>query len=120
MKTAIKIDRSVRFTHHGVHDQPVFAVMDTYKPGGGKAIELFTDDEEMEPWTMATSNLAGISLADDEVLIKTYSENEGLLEDMEEAGIVRRTGRYIPSGFVNIPVCKLLRKIPGFPKEDDK
>lgn len=46
-------------------------------------------------------------LLSDEVAIKNYSENEGILESLLKAGIVAPPHRYISSGFVQIPICKL-------------
>ena len=42
------------------------------------------------------------------VWIKDYSENEGMLEMLEKAGVVQRTGRVTVSGYVTIPEAKLL------------
>lgn len=33
--------------------------------------------------------------------VKTWSENEGLLEELERLGLVERTGRFQPAGFAN-------------------
>jgi hypothetical protein len=41
-------------------------------------------------------------------LIKDYSENEGMLEALEEAGIVKFAYKDVQVGFVTIPICKLL------------
>ena len=60
------------------------------------------------PYAMATVNVPHAHLEEGEVLIKNYSENEGILEMLEKEGVVERTGRTVPSGFVDIPVCKLL------------
>jgi hypothetical protein len=46
-------------------------------------------------------------LRPDEVAIKNYSENEGILESLLEAGIVSPPHRFISSGFVQIPICKM-------------
>ena len=66
------------------------------------------DIETGEPYGTATVNIPEIPLEPTEVLIKDYSENKGMLDALERAGIVRRTGCYIRSGFVEIPVCELL------------
>ncbi len=42
------------------------------------------------------------------VAIKDYSENSGVLDFLIEAGIVEQPSYQIQSGFVLIPVCKLL------------
>lgn len=43
----------------------------------------------------------------DTVFIKDYSENEGILAALIEAGIVEQPHRRITQGFVTVPVCKL-------------
>ena len=60
------------------------------------------------PIAMATVNLPEIELKDDEVIIKDYSENEGMLEVLEKAGIVKFIGQHAKSGWVTVPICKLL------------
>jgi hypothetical protein len=42
------------------------------------------------------------------VAIKDYSENEGMLNALINAGVVAPPDIYIPSGHVKIPICKLL------------
>ena len=46
-------------------------------------------------------------LQSDEVAIKNYSENEGILETLLESGIIATPHRFISSGFVQIPICKM-------------
>jgi hypothetical protein len=72
---------------------------------GRTAIVLY--DASGEEWTTATVNLPGAELAPDEVLVKDYSENVGMLQALVEAGIVEPTGRTVRSGFVEIPVARL-------------
>ena len=40
--------------------------------------------------------------------IKTWSENEGVLEQLEAAGIVRDTGRIVPTGFCTASIADIL------------
>ena len=61
-----------------------------------------------EPIAVATKIVPGAELRDDEVLIKSYSENEGMLSALSMAGIVEPTGKRVASGFVELDVCKLL------------
>ena len=46
-------------------------------------------------------------LQSDEVAIKNYSENEGILKSLLKARIVAPPHRFVSSGFVQIPICKL-------------
>jgi len=71
---------------------------------GGTYIELI-DTEEGEPYMTATVWVEG--LKDNEVAIKNYSENEGILQVLIDAGIISEPKRIIQSGFVAIHVCGL-------------
>jgi len=78
---------------------------------GRTAIMLVCDNGE--PMAKATVNLDtedGISpaMGDDEVAIKDYNENAGMLEALEGAGVISAPLRHVPSGFVRIPICRLL------------
>jgi hypothetical protein len=42
--------------------------------------------------------------------LKTWSENEGILETLTEAGFVSDTGERVPTGFCEYVVCDLLVK----------
>jgi hypothetical protein len=57
---------------------------------------------------IASSNLPHIPLGPKEAFIKDYSENEGILSALVKAGIVERTGRKADSGFVSLPVVRIL------------
>ena len=60
-----------------------------------------------EPFGMITVNVQQ-ELKSGRVAIKDWSENEGLLDVLVEEGIVSEPLAYIPSGFVEIPVCRIL------------
>lgn len=61
-----------------------------------------------EPIATATVNITEVDLKDDEVLIKDYSENRGMLQTLIDADVVSPTGQTVKSGFVEVHVCKLL------------
>lgn len=73
-------------------------------------IQLWTADGE--PMATATANISNADmperLANDEVLIKDYAENAGILASLIDAGIVENTGRWIAGSYVDIPIAKLL------------
>jgi len=78
---------------------------------GRIALEYLIIDENMQmlvPACTATINLPHIDLADDEVIIKDYSENEGLYEAMLAFGHISPMIREEGSGFITAPVVKLL------------
>ena len=56
----------------------------------------------------ATTNLPDVPMDDDEVAIKDYAENEGMLKTLIDAGVISQPTAYFPQGFVDFPICKLL------------
>ena len=64
-------------------------------------------DDGWEPWTTATVNIGG--LHGDEVAIKNYSENEGLLDVLLGLGVIEPPHRRVASGFVTIDICNMVR-----------
>jgi hypothetical protein len=82
-----------------------------YEYGNRVALFLIADEDDEfpgEPVATCTVNIPEEPLADGEVIIKDYSENEGMTDFLESEGIVQRTGRVVESGYVTVPVCKLL------------
>jgi len=59
---------------------------------------------------VATINVPSEKIADDEVIIKNYSENEGILDVLIDAKIISKPIRQVSTGHVSAPVCKLLIK----------
>lgn len=78
-----------------------------YRDNDRTAIKLI-DAETGEPIATATINLPECQLGDDEVIIKDYSENEGMLDALVKANIVEATGMMVQSGHVTCPVVKLI------------
>jgi hypothetical protein len=74
---------------------------------GRTAIEL-TDAETGEPVLTATVNIPGVDLTNREVIIKNYSENEGVLGFLMDNNIVGPVKREVTTGFVSCPIVDLL------------
>jgi hypothetical protein len=74
------------------------------------ALELM--DGSGEPFTTATLNLPLVQLAQDEIILRNHSENEGMLASLVDAGIVQDTGRRVSTGFICCPVVRILRRDP--------
>jgi hypothetical protein len=87
-------------------------VWSTYRSNNRSALEL-VDPRTGEPFTTATVNLPGVQLADDEIILKDYSENEGMLRSLVDAGVVQDMGRRERTGFVTCPVVRVLRRDPA-------
>jgi hypothetical protein len=76
--------------------------------GNGRQGIVLVDARDGQDVAVATVNVPGALLGEKQVLIKDYSENEGMLQALERAGIVKATGQTVRSGFATIPVCDLL------------
>jgi hypothetical protein len=84
------------------------AYMMKRKYGNGRTALEFLDPEDGCPIVVASVNLPDIHMEADEVAVKNYSENQGILIQMINQGIISAPIRFEPSGFVDIPICKLL------------
>jgi hypothetical protein len=84
------------------------------RAGGSRALLLSYGDPEADPENelvaVATVNVAGVSelLPDDQVVVKDYSENEGMLEALVLAGVVEDTGERASFGYVSAPIAQIL------------
>jgi hypothetical protein len=74
---------------------------------GRPAIALF-DDDDGAPVARATVNVPGVRLARDEVIVKDYAENTGMLEALVTAGIVTMTDRTVSLGHAVGQICRLV------------
>jgi hypothetical protein len=75
--------------------------------GNGRPALQLVDASDGEPIATATVNLPDLPAGPNQVFIKDYSENEGMLKALTEAGVVKPTGETVRSGFVEVPVCEL-------------
>lgn len=75
---------------------------------GGTAL-LLNDAETQQPTARATVHVAGYRCRQDELLIKTWSENETMLAFLVENDLVVDTGRRIPCGHAE---AALVRQTP--------
>ena len=75
---------------------------------GRIAIQLMCEEG---PMAIATVNIPEVSLKDNEVIIKDYSENQGVLAALIKARVIKKTRREVPIGNWSLGfVCKLLVK----------
>lgn len=88
-------------------------------PNKRTALRLL-DATDGSPVIMATVNIPAESIENDEVIIKNYSENEGVLDALVEEGIVSKPICELRSGYVPLYVCKLLRTEDPLTEEDLK
>jgi hypothetical protein len=69
-------------------------------------IRIDMNDNE-GPIAVITANTKEI-LPEDAVLVKDYFENEGILQDLIDQGVVEKPSILIPSAHVHLNLCKLL------------
>jgi hypothetical protein len=93
--------KTVRFLGHDC------VVEKTRYPNGRPALVL-NDARDGEMFAVATVNLPDLPAGPNQVFIKDYSENEGMLAALEAAGIVRPLNVRARSEFVSVPICELL------------
>ena len=77
------------------------------KYSNGRTRINLVDDSDNEPYATATTNLPDVLLLDNEVFIKDYSENEGVLQFLSTNNIVVPTDKWATSGHVDVQVCTL-------------
>ncbi len=75
---------------------------------GRNAIEL-VDVYDGSRVAIATVNLPDVDLEANEVIIRNYSEAEGMLDILVKAGVIEPTGKVVTSGFATLEICKLIR-----------
>ena len=73
---------------------------------GNKAISL-VDTRDGSAVATATVNVDGVELSPNEVMIKDYSENKGMLRALRDSKVVEIIVDVIQSGYVDIPVVTL-------------
>lgn len=82
----------------------------TSYPAGGATALYLTDRLDGGHVATATVNVpeANPTLGKGAVLIKDYSENEGMMDALEAAAIAADTGRRVPTGFTEAKVARML------------
>ena len=68
---------------------------------------ILVDIVDGGPVATATVNIEGVELPANEVMIKDYSENKGMLRALQDSNVVGRIVDVIQSGYVDIPVVTL-------------
>jgi hypothetical protein len=82
----------------------------TYSNNNALRLVVVSEDpmHDNEPMCTASVNIHGVQLEADEVIIKNYSENEGVQEALLDAGIIVLTGKRVATGFVECDICKII------------
>lgn len=86
--------------------------VEKYADLSGPAVQLYAPDEELDGWidqlATVSVNLHPLAPAPGCIWVKDYSENEGMLDQMEAAGLLARTGRTTTSGYVTVPEARMI------------
>jgi len=73
---------------------------------GRVALQLWS--AEGMPYARPSVNLPEVKMANDEVAIKDFDENQGLLDALVKAGVLEPTERFARSGYCQYPICRLV------------
>ena len=77
---------------------------------GGRTALALMHAEDGDPVACCTVNIPEASLGENEILVKNWTENEGMDDWLAENGIAKHTGRDVATGYVSAPVMELLIK----------
>lgn len=82
----------------------------TSYPAGGATALYLVEKASGEPIATATVNVpeANHLLGIGAILVKDYSENSGMMDALEAAGIAADTGKTIPIGFTEAKIARML------------
>lgn len=92
-------------------DETVTLHKESYHNG---ATALTSTSLDGEPFATLSVNITtdcsmpSNTLPKDHCYFKNWSENEGILECLEEAGLLKRTGVSAKTGYVSAPLVKIL------------
>ena len=95
----------MKFKHFGTEYDGSLQ-FDRYADNNNLAVRLVADNQ---PYATLTVIIQCTVLFDDEFVSKTYSENEGLCEQLIEAGCFEKTGKVAMVGFAGEqPILRVL------------
>ena len=84
----------------------VYIKLGKYADNGRTVIELL-DANDHFPYAVASVNFPNVLLLDKEVIIKDYSENEGMFQFLCNNNIITDTGKTVNNGYVSCPIGRL-------------
>lgn len=112
------METSKLFTFKTRHDQhDVYVERQNYDRGG---LRIQLVDADGNPFAVASVAVAGVELEPDEIIVKDYSENEGMLEFLVENNIVEETDQLVIVGRATCKIAKVLPESDWQPVEYNK
>lgn len=91
------------------YTQGGFICIGFYEDGGAVALSIV--DADGFPEAKATVNMPEITVTEGLMILKNWSENEGIPEALVKAGLVELTGLTVTNGFVNAPLARPTAKL---------
>lgn len=76
--------------------------------GNGRVALTLDEIGTYDPIAVVTVNLPDVPLEEGEIIIKNWSENEGILKAMFNAGWISESKRQVKTGFVKADIVDLL------------
>jgi len=73
----------------------------------GNPALIMNEVETEDPFATLSVNIPDVPLEEGYFIIKNYSENEDIYNQLVSRGILVPTTQVIPSGYCSLPVCKL-------------
>jgi len=74
---------------------------------GRVAVQL-VDAKTSEPFATLTVNIPQATVSDNEIIVKTWTENEPVARAAFESGLFHDTGKRIPTGFSQAQIWKVI------------
>ena len=90
-----------------INNIPVKFTVTKYLQGGALALRIVTDNVVQESYAILTVNIPGTKLSDNEILVKTWSENEATALAALNTGLFQDTGKRIRTGFVEAEIWQV-------------
>ena len=87
--------------------EEVTVYLSNYQKGNANALQLFSVDDGY-PFATASVNVG--ELEPDEVAIKDYSENEGILAELVAENVIEKPHRTQESKGFTAPVCRITKE----------
>lgn len=78
------------------------------KYGNGRPALVLLEQSTYEPIATATINMPEVKLKPKEIIIKDYSENNGMYQALRDAGMIGPATGAVPTGYVEGIKCMLL------------
>ena len=74
----------------------------------GRIAILLIDEADSSPVAVATIDLPEVALLPREIIVKDYSENEGMVQALFDGNVIKMPARrVVETGFVKAPICEL-------------